>query len=103
MKSVLLALVASTAIAGAAMAQQTAPTATDTETDATTVPAQQAAPATSSDAVPAGEDPLAPESEQEATTATPRILPQTGTAAPAAGVDPSAPESEQDATTVAPQ
>lgn len=102
MKSILLALVASTAIAGAAVAQQNAPTATETQTDATTVPAQEAAPVTSTDA-PSDANPTAPESEQDATTVNPAVIPPVATDAPTSGVDPSAPESEQDATTVAPQ
>lgn len=104
MKSFIIALAASTALAGAAIAQTSAPqnpTATEAEQDATTVPAQEAAPPVSTDAPRSGVNPIAPESEQDATTVpAQQAAPAVATDAPAAGVDPSAPESEQDATTV---
>ncbi|MFD2237276.1 hypothetical protein [Aureimonas populi] len=104
MKKLILALAASGAILGAAHAQTPPPgTTTDQELDATTVPAEEAAPMTSTDAPQSGEaSPSDPDQIQDATTAEPRIVPlEEGEDAPAATEDsPTAPDQEQDATTV---
>lgn len=108
MKTFVIALAASTAIATSAFAQTPAPvspTATEEEQDATTVPAQETAPATTSDAPPVGDQPgdrpTATEAEQDATTVPAQeAAPAAASDAPSSGVNPSATETEQDATTV---
>lgn len=109
MKKTILALAASAALMGSAYAQtELPPTATETESDATTVPAEEAAPVTGVDAPPSGEHaPTAAEPETNATTVTPEtapvLLPE-GTDGPQSGPDaPTATETEEDATTVQPQ
>ena len=82
MKKYIIALAASAAIMGAAQAQQGTPTATEMDQNATTVPAEQAEPMTSTDAPQSGNSPTATESETDATTATQPVVPETGTEAP---------------------
>lgn len=101
MRTLVLAISTVVLFAGAAGAQQASPTATEAQTDATTVQPENTAPMAGIPPAPrSGRNPLATRSEQNATTVQPNAAIRTGVDSPRSGVSPTAPESEQDATTV---